>query len=108
MATDCLFREDAYLRECTANVLGLTDQAGTVLDRTVVYATSGGQPGDRGMMTTASGVAIPMATAVYVDPQKTEIAHVAPAEAAARPAIGEPVTLAIDWDLRYARMRMHT
>ena len=28
--------------------------------------------------------------------------------AVARPAVGEPVTLKIDWDLRYRRMRMHT
>ncbi|HOV05507.1 MAG TPA: alanyl-tRNA editing protein, partial [Kaistiaceae bacterium] len=47
-------------------------------------------------------------TAVYTDAPKTEIAHV-PAEPLAAPlAAGTPVRLAIDWDLRYARMRMHT
>jgi misacylated tRNA(Ala) deacylase len=106
MSTDCLFREDAYLTECRAEVVALTDQGGIVVDRTVFYATSGGQPGDRGVLTTESGVAIPIGTAVYADPAKTVIAQV-PAEAA-RPAVGEPVTLKIDWDLRYRRMRMHT
>jgi misacylated tRNA(Ala) deacylase len=106
MSTDCLFREDAYLTECRADVVALTDQGGIVVDRTVFYATSGGQPGDRGVLTTAQGLAIPIGSAVYTDPAKTVIAQV-PAEAA-RPAVGEPVTLKIDWDLRYRRMRMHT
>ena len=28
MLTDCLFREDSYLKECSATVLGLTDAGG--------------------------------------------------------------------------------
>jgi misacylated tRNA(Ala) deacylase len=108
MATECLFRDDAYLRDCTAKVLGLTDQGGIVLDRTVLYATSGGQPGDRGTLVGAGGAALPLATAVYTDAAKSEIAHVPADGVSARPEIGEPVTLAIDWDLRYRRMRMHT
>jgi len=108
MTTDCLFREDAYLTECRAEVVAQTDQ-GLVVDRTVFYATSGGQPGDRGVLTTAAGATIPIGNAVYTDPAKTVIAQVmAPPADAARPAVGAPVTLKIDWDLRYRRMRMHT
>src|SRR5215471_5322581 len=108
MSTECLFREDAYLTSCTAAVVGLTDQGGIVLDRTVLYAVSGGQPADRGTLKTDSGAAITLANAVYTDPAKTVIAHV-PAEAAGpRPAVGEPVAVEIDWGLRYRRMRMHT
>lgn len=108
MATDCLFREDSFLRDCTARVLGVTDQGGIVVDRTCFYATSGGQPGDRGALVTAAGLELPLATAVFIDAQKTEIAHVPADAAAARPAPGEPVTLRIDWEPRYRRMRMHT
>lgn len=108
MPTDCLFREDAYLKECSATVVGFKPDGGIVLDRTVFYATSGGQPGDRGVITTRTGDAILIANANYTDPDKTEIAHM-PAEGAEAPlAVGEPVHLMIDWELRYSRMRMHT
>jgi misacylated tRNA(Ala) deacylase len=105
VATDCLFRDDSYLRDCDATVLATTEQ-GLILDRTVFYANSGGQPGDRGVLKTAAGDVI-VETAVFTDPGKTEIAHVLPA-GAARPLPGERVGAAIDWDTRYRRMRMHT
>jgi misacylated tRNA(Ala) deacylase len=108
MTTDCLFREDAYLTECRAEVVALTEQGRIVVDRTVFYATSGGQPGDRGALTTETGASIPIAGAIYTDPAKTVIAQVPAAPAGERPAVGAPVTLTIDWDLRYRRMRMHT
>ena len=107
MTTECLFRDDSYLTSCPATVVAVTEQ-GIVLDRTVLYATSGGQPGDRGLLRTAGGIEIPIATASYVDAPKSIITHVPAADCMARPAIGEPVTVMIDWDLRYARMRMHT
>jgi misacylated tRNA(Ala) deacylase len=106
MTTECLFREDAYLDHCTARVVEVAER-GIVLDRTVFYATSGGQPGDRGVLARADGVEIPISAAAYTDPAKTVIAH-APAETAASPAVGDELAAKIDWDLRYRRMRMHT
>jgi misacylated tRNA(Ala) deacylase len=109
MATDCLFRDDSYLQSCEARVVAFIDKGGIVLDRTVFYATSGGQPGDTGWLTTASGISIPIATAVYTDKAKSEIAHV-PTEGANTSAlkVGDTVTTAIDWEKRHARMRVHT
>jgi misacylated tRNA(Ala) deacylase len=108
MPTDCLFREDSYLKECSATVVGFKPDGGIILDRTVFYATSGGQPGDHGVLTTKSGDVILIANANFTDPAKTEIVHV-PAEGAAAPlTVGEPLHAVIDWELRYARMRMHT
>jgi misacylated tRNA(Ala) deacylase len=107
MPTDCLFRDDSYLKSCEARVLAVTEQGGIVLDRTVFYANSGGQPGDTGTLTTVDGRRVAIATAVYTDAGKTVIAHV-PAPDAPALAIGDAVTAAIDWDKRYGRMRMHT
>ncbi len=107
MPTQCLFRDDSYLKTCDARVVALTDQGGIVLDRTVFYATSGGQPGDTGALTTEAGARIPIETAIYTDAAKSEIAHV-PAAGAPAIKVGDAVTAMIDWDKRYARMRMHT
>ena len=107
MATDCLFRDDSYLKECHARVVAVTDQGGIVLDRTVFYASSGGQPGDTGALTTADGTRIAIDNAVYTDAAKSEITHV-PGPGSPALKAGNTVVAAIDWDKRYARMRMHT
>jgi len=104
--TEALFRDDAYLAEAEATVAGINERGGIVLDRTIFYATSGGQPGDSGTLTRADGSAITIATTVTGE-TKDEIVHV-PAEGSALPETGETVRLAIDWDRRHALMRMHT
>ena len=108
MATDCLFRDDAYLRECSATVAGLTETGAIVLDRTVFYAASGGQPADRGVLVTATGDKLTIDGASYVDTEKSEIAHLPAATTGLTLRVGEPVHAIVEWDLRYARMRMHT
>jgi misacylated tRNA(Ala) deacylase len=107
MPTDCQFREDSYLKECDATVVAIEGNGGIVLDRTVFYAASGGQPADPGILTTASGAAIPVAGVVFTDPGKTTIAHVPPPGAPAV-TVGDTIKAAIDWRIRHARMRMHT
>ena len=46
-----IFRDDAYLRSCSAIVTAI-DERGIRLDRTVFYPTGGGQPGDRAVLST--------------------------------------------------------
>ena len=48
--TEAVFREDAYLDETEAKVAHVNERGGIILDRTVFYATSGGQPGDTGLL----------------------------------------------------------
>ncbi|MBV9953686.1 MAG: alanyl-tRNA editing protein [Pseudolabrys sp.] len=106
MPTDCLFRDDSYLKDCEARVLDVSER-GIVLDRTIFYATSGGQPNDAGHLRTSAGTQISIGNVVFLDQGKTEIAHV-PAPGAPPVVVGDAVTAVIDWEKRYARMRMHT
>lgn len=103
--TEPLFREDPYRQDAEATVVAVDDRGGIILDRTVFYPTSGGQPGDAGTLSGPAGDC-PIATTVY-DADRTTIIHVTP-EDARRPAPGDTVTLHLDWSRRHARMRMHT
>lgn len=105
--TEFLFREDSYLQSTPARVIEVTADGGIVLDRTVFYAASGGQPGDSGTITLADGSAIVIATAIHPEGDKTRIVHV-PAEGQGGVAVGDAVTAGIDWERRYRLMRMHT
>lgn len=100
--TKDLFREDSYLKACTATVTASGD--GFVrLDQTIFYPLGGGQPGDTGSLSWDSGTARIVDTR-YVD---GDIAHMLE-DGATSPAVGTSVNLAIDWDRRYRHMRMHT
>ena len=101
--TEMLFLEDPQRRSAEGRVLA-SGAEGIVLDRTVFYARSGGQPGDVGTLRWDGG------EAAIVDTVKGEgeaILHL-PAADAALPAVGAVVLGEIDWDRRYRLMRMHT
>lgn len=104
MSATLLFRDDAYLRDCAATVTAVTDKGGILLDRTVFYATAGGQPGDRGRLSWDGGEAT-IATTVYDETK--DVVHV-PAEGQQLPGVGTMVTVTLDWDNRYRNMRAHT
>jgi misacylated tRNA(Ala) deacylase len=105
-STEALFRDDAYLAETDAMVVAITPEGGVVLDRTIFYATSGGQPGDTGHLTRADGTVVPI-TSTVTGETKDDIIHV-PAEDAPRLEPGEKVHLALDMERRLKLMRMHT
>lgn len=104
--TEALFRTDPYLASTPATVVAINERGGIVLDRTVFYATSGGQPGDTGFLERADGSRIVIAATINGE-TKADFIHV-PAADQALPEIGETITATIDWDRRLKLMRMHT
>jgi misacylated tRNA(Ala) deacylase len=103
--TELLFRDDGYLRSCTARVVAV-DERGIRLDRTVFYPTGGGEPGDTGVLRLASGAAIPIVDTVKGE-GADEVVHV-PEEGAALPEPGAEVSAEINWERRHRLMRMHS
>jgi misacylated tRNA(Ala) deacylase len=104
--TEYLFRSDSYLQTADVVVTGVTPEGGIELDRTIFYATSGGQPGDAGVLEGAHG-AVQIVIAIHPDGDKTRIVHV-PAPEAPLPETGDTVTIRVDWPRRLKLMRMHT
>jgi len=104
--TQTLFRDDSYLRTAEAEVVAVNERGGIILDRTIFYATSGGQPGDTGHMEREDGRRIAVAATVTGE-TKDEIVHV-PAPDQPLPEPGEKLRLGIDWERRHLLMRMHT
>ncbi len=102
--TEMLFRGDPYRREATGEVTAINERGGIVLDASLFYATSGGQPGDRGQITWDGGAAN---IATTVKGEGDDIVLV-PAEGAALPPVGTTVTQHLDWETRFSHMRVHT
>ena len=102
--TTPLYLNDAYQTRAEGRVTGITEQGGIILDQSLFYATSGGQPGDSGILDwDDQDIEI---TTTLKGEEGTII--LIPAEGATRPAVGQAVTQNINWDMRYAHMRMHT
>lgn len=102
--TDPLFIEDAYLREAPATVTALTEAGGIIPDRSLFYATGGGQPGDGGWLVWEGGRCT-IATCIKGEDGALVLV---PAEGETPPPEGTQVMQHLDWDRRYAHMRMHT
>lgn len=99
MATEKLYYQDAFLKECSARVISCEQGKHgweVVLDRTVFYPEGGGQPGDRGTLNEIQ---------VRDTHEKNgEVVHYC-----AEPvAVGSEVTAKIDWDYRFDLMQQHS
>jgi misacylated tRNA(Ala) deacylase len=102
---ELLFRDDGYLRSCSARVTQ-ADERGIKLDRTVFYPTGGGQPGDVGTLRLSSGQPITIVDTVKGE-APDEVVHIF-APGSALPELGAELAAEIDWDRRHRLMRMHT
>jgi misacylated tRNA(Ala) deacylase len=106
-ATNLIFRDDAYAGSATARGIGI--HAGMlVLDRTLFYAASGGQPSDAGAITGPDGRAVPIAELRYLDPAKTIIGHRLAEGASPEAFLDKALTLSLDVERRIKLMRVHS
>jgi misacylated tRNA(Ala) deacylase len=101
--TEKLFLDEPRLRSVTASVVA-SGADGIVLDRTIFYARSGGQPGDVGVLRWDGAET---AIADTVKGEGETILHV-PAADVPLPPVGATVEGEIDWEHRHKLMRMHT
>ncbi len=102
--TEPLFRKDAYAREGSGVITKITSEGGIVMNGSVFYPTSGGQPGDSGTLRWDGGE-IEIATAVKG--QGDDIVLV-PAEPVGLPSVGQDAVQSLNWERRYRHMRVHT
>ena len=97
---ELLYLDDAYRRDLDAVVVAVSaEQNAVALDRTVFFATGGGQPHDTGTLTFAA------ASVEVVDVAKDEDGNVwhTLAQESTLPGVGEPVRGVVDWRRRHPR-----
>ena len=99
--TQKLYLQDAYLKECEA-IVTKADGKFVVLDRTIFYAQSGGQPTDTGKITSQNGKEYKV---VFAKNMGEDVSHEVDSEGL---KAGESVKCSLDWQRRYTHMKMHT
>jgi len=100
--TDKVFLREMNLKEIDCSVTDVRED-GIFLDRTVFYATGGGQPNDTGKLISSSGKVF---NVTDVRKDGDEILHVV--ENINEIKKGDRFHGIIDWDRRYAHMRYHS
>lgn len=100
MQTELLFLSGAYQTDMVAEVIGVEGDK-VALDRTVFYATGGGQPCDLGRLVWDGGAS----SVVDVRKAGPTVWHTLDGDA---PEVGQQVTGKIDWQRRHQLMRTHT
>lgn len=100
-----LYLHDAYLRGCDAVVERVVEPNLVVLDRTVLYAESGGQAADHGTLRWDGGEARVVDSQIEGGGHVGAIVHALDGPA---PPVGARVQVEVDWPRRYGLMRHHT
>jgi misacylated tRNA(Ala) deacylase len=107
--TEKLYLNDAYLSATTATVTGTRPDA-VALDRTVCYATGGGQPHDTGILQ-AGDRSWPIVEVRSEGPvvwHRLATGGEAESGGPAVPGVGAETEVTLDWDRRHQLMRTHT
>ena len=97
-----LFLEDSYLKEFEAKIININDNK-IILDKTALYAKSGGQPGDTGSLI-FNDKKIDIIDTFY--DQEKNIIHVC--DNANKLEKNLSIKVKINWNRRYKFMRMHS
>lgn len=105
MSNEAAFYQDPYLKELESTVVSV-DGNQLVLNDTIFYPTGGGQPGDTGSLYLSDGTVIAI-TNTRRCRETRQIIHEFEADELAVGA-GDNVRLELDWDRRFAHMRLHT
>ena len=103
--TDAVYYTEPYAQSLDARISDIGPDY-VALDRTIFYPTGGGQPGDTGVISNGSN------SIQVIDTRKGDhgvIHHmVEDVDALELLEAGDCVHLELDWERRYAHMRMHT
>jgi len=102
--SELLFRDDAYLKSATAELVELTDNGGLIFDQTVFYPIGGGQPSDVGEL--ISGDLNLKVREVRKGDQGKVVFFVEGSTEGIQ--IGQKFQQKIDWPTRYGYMKIHT
>ncbi|WP_120496087.1 alanyl-tRNA editing protein [Kiloniella sp. EL199] len=102
---DLLFYKDAYQKSCEATVT-YSENGQVRLDQTLFYPTGGGQPGDSGWLELSDGTKSKVIEARKGENHEDVVLHLE--EGAVAPQAGDRVTIFLDWDRRYAHMKIHS
>lgn len=103
--THLLYQLDSYLQHFEATVTAIdSDAHAVILDQTAFYPGGGGQPYDRGTLTTEEGTMYPITRVKKIG---TDVLHFIDRDFDLLP-VDTQITGAIDWERRYQLMRTHT
>lgn len=99
--TEPLYRDDAYLKSCPAQVAQVTENTVT-LSQTVFFPNGGGQPGDTGTLHFGED-SFPVTDTTF-DRERNQLLH----HVDKAPPANAQIIATLDWQRRYLTMRTHT
>jgi misacylated tRNA(Ala) deacylase len=102
--TELLFRDDAYLKSTSTELVELTDNGGLIFDQTVFYPIGGGQPSDVGELI-SDDLNLKVREVRKGDQGKVVFFVEGSTEGL---QIGQKFEQKLDWSTRYGYMKIHT
>ncbi len=103
--TELVYSSDSYLKELDAEIIEVTSE-GVILDKTIFYPQGGGQPSDKGTISSKDGDIQIDITGMKKEAGK--LIHIIAQDQDNKFKIGDKVNAKIDWDYRFKLMKHHT